>query len=81
MPDGTAHRALPDAMRAVLAEDGEPSIMVTTWVVVAEYMDETGATGMAAWASDDPPWRINGLLDAGAQMLDAALYDDEESAE
>lgn len=52
--------------------------MVTTWVVVAEYLDEEGTAGVAAWASDDPQWRINGLLHAAEDMLDAFDDEDEE---
>jgi hypothetical protein len=52
--------------------------MVTTWAVVAEYIDEDGAASVAAWASDDPQWRINGLLSVAADMLDVDELDDEE---
>lgn len=72
------HRVLPDAVQAILASDEGGPVMVTTWVVVCEYLDETGAASVAAWASDDPQWRINGLLAAAGEMLDVDTYDDEE---
>lgn len=54
--------------------------MVTTWVVVAEYIDENGVPSFAAWSSDDPPWRTQGLLTHGADLLDLSeiLEEDEE---
>lgn len=74
-----SHRLLPDAMRDLLQSEGEGSVMVTTWAVVAEYIDENGAAGVAAWASDDPHWRIVGLLHVAEDMLD--LYDEEDEDE
>lgn len=71
------HRVLPDSIRALIQVDEEGPVMVTTWAVVAEYIDEDGAASVAAWASDDPQWRINGLLSVAADMLDVA-FDDEE---
>ena len=72
------HRVIPDAIQALIAVDETGPVMVTTWVAVCEYIDETGAAGVAAWASDDPQWRINGLLAAAGDMLDVDEYDDEE---
>jgi len=72
------HRVLPDAVQSILAADEGGPVMVTTWVVVCEYLDETGAASVAAWASDDPQWRINGLLAAAGDMLDVDEFDDEE---
>jgi hypothetical protein len=72
------HRVLPDAAQALIALDETRPVMVTTWAVVCEYIDETGAAGVAAWASDDPQWRINGLLAVAADMLDVDEFDDEE---
>lgn len=77
-PKPEPHRVLPDAVRALIEADEEGPIMVTTWAVVAEYIDEDGAASVAAWASDDPQWRINGLLSVAADMLDVDEYDDEE---
>jgi hypothetical protein len=68
--------SVPEMIRALLDED--TPVMVTTWALVAEYIDETGAAGVAAWASDDPPWRVNGLMHAGIDMLDVDEYEDEE---
>ena len=69
-------QALPDAIRNLLQADGEGPVMVTSWAVVAEYIDESGAAGVAAWASDDPHWRIVGLLNVAQDMLD--VFEDEE---
>lgn len=70
------HRILPDAMRSLLAAEGEGRVMVTTWVVACAYIDEHGGAGVAAWSSDDPQWQVNGLLTAASDMLD--VFDDEE---
>ena len=72
------HRVLPDSIRALIQVDEEGPVMVTTWAVVAEYIDEDGAASVAAWASDDPQRRINGLLSVAADMLDVDELDDEE---
>lgn len=77
-PRPEPHRLLPDAIQSLLTTEGEGPLMVTTWAVVAEYIDETGAAGVAAWASDDPQWRINGILAAAVEMLDVEQFDDEE---
>lgn len=77
-PPPEPHRILPDAMRTVLSADEEGPVMVTTWIVTCEYIDENGAASVAAWASDDPHWRLNGLLTAAGDMLDVEEHDDEE---
>jgi hypothetical protein len=75
-----AHRRLPEAIRDLIGKDEGP-VMVTTWAVVCEYIDETGAAGVAAWASDDPSWRISGLLATAGDMLAIDEYDDEDIEE
>lgn len=80
IPD--AFQAVPDLLRQLLAEEG--SVMVTTWVVVGEYIDENGAPNFAAWSSDDPPWRVQGVLSHGSDLLDlvaAFSVEDEEDYE
>ena len=47
-PKPEPHRVLPDAVRALIEADEEGPIMVTTWAVVAEYIDEDGAASVAA---------------------------------
>jgi hypothetical protein len=75
-----AHIRLPEAIRDLIGDDEGP-VMVTTWAVVCEYIDETGSAGVAAWASDDPPWRISGLLSTAETMLAVDEYDDEDIEE
>lgn len=65
-----------DTIRTMLAEDGP--VIVTGWVVVAEYIDGDGSANVAAWASDDPPWRTAGLLQVGHELLDTAIGPEED---
>lgn len=77
------YEAVPNHIQAMLADEEGP-VMVTTWVVLAEYIGENGSPGFAAWSSDDPPWRVQGLMAHGADLLDLALhvdYEDEEAEE
>lgn len=67
------YEAVPSLLRDMLSDEGP--VMVTTWVVVCEYVDEQGSPGFAAWSSDDPPWRVQGLISHGADMLDLAMSD------
>lgn len=66
---------IPDALRALLKEDEDGAVMVTTWATVCEYIDENGTANVAAWASDDPPWRVGGLLSVAQELLDVSTYD------
>lgn len=68
--------ALLNALRGLL---GESSIIVTGWMTVFEYIDETGRPRLAAFASDMPTWRLAGMSDTGYQMLvEEAEYEEEE---
>jgi hypothetical protein len=65
-----------DALRGLL---GETSIIVTGWMTVFEYVDESGRPRLAAFASDMPTWRLAGMNDTGYQMLvEEAEYEDED---
>lgn len=70
---------LPEVIRALLKEEEEGAVMVTTWAVVTEYLDEQGTPNVAAWCSADPPWRIGGLLTVGHDLLYASVFDDEDA--
>jgi hypothetical protein len=70
---------LPEVIRALLKEEEEGAVMVTTWAVVTEYLDEEGTPNVAAWCSADPPWRIGGLLTVAHDLLDASVFDDEDA--
>lgn len=64
------------AMERHLEGDG---VLLTGWVVVAEFVDENGDPMLAGYArSNMPYWRINGLLDAGPEALAYAEEWDEE---
>lgn len=68
---------LPEVIRALLKEEEEGAVMVTTWAVVTEYLDEDGTPNVAAWCSADPPWRIGGLLTVAHDLLDASVFDED----
>jgi hypothetical protein len=76
MTEPDAHKTVPEMVRQLLNEEGP--VMVTTWAMVAEYIDEDGSAGVAAWASDDPSWRVLGIMHAGMDLLDVGEYEEEE---
>lgn len=57
--------------------DAEGPIMITGWATVIEYMDAEGAMQLAAFASDTPSWRIDGMMREGTELLTVEHeYDD-----
>jgi hypothetical protein len=44
-------------------------VMVTSWVAVVEYMNENGESDLAAFCSNMPVWRLNGIVEAGHDLL------------
>lgn len=54
--------------------DTEGPVMVTAWVAIIEYMDNTGETQLAPLASSMSQWHMTGMIDAGRDML-IAEYD------
>lgn len=78
-PLAPAHEQLPEVIRGLLKDDEDGPVMVTSWAVVTEYIDQDGTPNVAAWCSDDPPWRIDGLLTVARDLLDASLFDDEDA--
>lgn len=72
---------MPDVIRSLLMAEEEGPVMVTTWAVVCEYLDENGSANVAAWASNDPPWRIGGLIAVAGELLDTFVYDTEDEDE
>lgn len=64
------------AIQAYEAESGGDGILLTGWVVVAEWVDENGDATLSAFARERMPyWRIDALLDAAP---DAILYEDDD---
>jgi len=83
-PVPMAQEKMPDVLRALLAADEDGPVMVTTWAAVCEYIDSEGSANVAAWQSDDPPWRVGGLLTVAQDLLDTSSlheYDDEYDEE
>lgn len=73
-----ALKDVPTVVQSLLKDEEDGPIMVTGFALVAEYIDGSGAANVAAWASDDPPWRITGLLSVADELLDLHVHDDEE---
>jgi len=74
-PTTESSRLIPDAIKAILADEESGPVMVTGWALVAEYISDDGSANVAAWSSDDPPWRISGLLTVANELLDVTVYD------
>lgn len=49
--------------------DIEGPVMVTSWVAIIEYIDQSGESCLAALSSHMPEWRLAGLLETGREML------------
>ena len=66
---------LMQALASLLPDEGP--IMVTSWIAFLEYVNEDGHPQLAAFASLMPPWRMTGMIDAGAELLAQEFeYDD-----
>lgn len=65
-----------DAFASLIGHDGP--LMVTSWVAMVEYIDDDGVARLGAYSSDMPPWRMNGIIEAGQEMLaEDFMYEDE----
>lgn len=65
-----------DAFSSLIEHEGP--LMVTSWVTMVEYIDAEGCARLGAYSSEMPPWRMNGIIEAGREMLaDEFLYDEE----
>jgi hypothetical protein len=58
---------LMQALSDLLPDEGP--IMITSWVAFLEYVTEDGSPQLAAFASPMPPWRMTGMIEAGAELL------------
>lgn len=57
-------------MRAFQSLIGDQSpLMVTGWISLVEYIDDAGDQRLAAFSSNLPPWRLNGIIETGHEML------------
>lgn len=69
-------QSIVDIFREVLGQ----KVMITEWVTIVEFINEDGATQLAAFASDMPSWRLSGIVEAGHDMLiqeyDTEMQDD-----
>lgn len=53
--------------------------MVTGWMTVFEYVDESGEVQLVAFSSEMPEWRLAGIVDTGYQMLiEDEEYEDDD---
>lgn len=69
-----AETQIENAIKAYELESGGDGLLITGWVVVAEWIDENGDATLSAFARERMPyWRIDALLDAGP---DALVYED-----
>lgn len=63
------------AIRALEDEAGGEGVLITGWVVVAEWVDGDGSPTLSAYAREGMPyWRINSLVDCAPLEM---IYDDE----
>ena len=69
-----AEAALIDAMRGIISGG---TMMVTGWICVIEYLDETGTENLSAYASNMSPWKLSGMSEAGLDLLMEEFQHDE----
>lgn len=80
----SATERLESAMLAYLRENYEGVALLTGWVLVAEIMDADAVPDLVGFAAENMPyWKINGLIDAGRDVIEYDEYadvdvDDEE---
>jgi len=71
-----AEMRLEEAIRAYETETESGNVLLTGWVVVAEWIDENGHPSLSAFAREGMPyWRIDALLEAGPAEM---IYDEED---
>ena len=71
-----AEMRLEEAIREYEAETDSGNVLLTGWVVVAEWIDENGDPNLSAFAREGMPyWRIDALLEAGPSEM---IYDIED---
>lgn len=71
--------ALELAILAMEKSQQGDGVLLTGWVLIAEFIDEDGDPVLAGYArSNMPYWRINGMLDAGPIAMEYAEEWDEE---
>lgn len=71
-----AEMRLEEAIRQYEAETDSGNVLLTGWVVVAEWIDENGDPNLSAFAREGMPyWRIDALLEAGPAEM---IYDIED---
>jgi len=68
---------LESAMLAYLRENYDGVALVTGWVLIAEIMDAEAVPDLVGFAAENMPyWKINGLLDAGRDVIEYDQYAD-----
>lgn len=77
--DGLEGEALVEAViLRYLREIYENPAIVTGWVIVAEFVDQSGTLALHSSAAYGMPyWKINGMIDAAPREMDYADDDDD----
>lgn len=73
----TPTERLESAMLAYLRDNYDGVALVTGWVLVAEIMDADAVPDLVGFAADNMPyWKINGLIDAGRDVIEYEEFAD-----
>ena len=71
-----AEKQIENAIIAYEKESGGDGVLLTGWVIVAEWVDGDGNPELSAFAREGMPyWRIDALLEAAPNVI---VYDDED---
>lgn len=71
-----AEKQIENAILAYEKESEGEGVLLTGWVVVAEWINTDGEPELSAFAREGLPyWRINALLEAAPYEI---IYDDED---
>lgn len=71
-----AEQRVENAIRSLEDEAGGEGVLITGWVVVAEFIDADGSPTLSAYAREGMPyWRINSLVDCAPLEM---IYDEDD---
>lgn len=69
-------KKLEEAIIAYEKDSGGSGVLLTGWVIVAEWIDSDGEPALSSFAREGMPyWRIDALLEAAPNVI---VYDDED---
>jgi hypothetical protein len=73
-----AERKLEEAILEYERATENSGVILTSWVLVAEFIDGDGYPSLSAYAARGMPyWRIDGLLDAAPSAIPYAEVEDD----